>query len=103
MSPTPPQAWLGPRTRVRGICLLPLTILACQNESKVSPTRERSEVVQASGSNAPPIPSPVRPAALPADEAGTRRLCDGQLAKTGRDLPRKNLAPKMALDGRIVA
>jgi thiol-disulfide isomerase/thioredoxin len=78
--------------------------LGCRQDPKNSPTRERSEVVKASGSvpdvpsNAPPtLGSGVGPATVPA-----RKLCEGQLARAGREAPRKPIARKAALGARPI-
>jgi len=76
--------------------------LGCKQNPKNSPTRERSEVVNASGSvsdlpsSAPPtLGSGVGLATVPA-----RKLCEGQLARAGREAPRKPTARKAALGAR---
>ena len=88
--------------RLSALALSVATAFGCAQESKGGATRERSEIVKASesapaspASNAPP-PGDVRPAAAP------RKLCEGQLAKTGRDVPKKPLSRKAALGARSV-
>jgi thiol-disulfide isomerase/thioredoxin len=76
--------------------------LACNQEAKTQTTRERSEIVKATGSasEAPAMPAPVAtpsPAVLPA-----HRLCEGQLARAGRDAPKKPLSRKAAQGARPV-
>lgn len=78
-----------------------LAFMGCQQEVKGSTTRERSEVVKASESAAAPVsPAPVAEATHPAVAA--RKLCDGQLAKPGRDVPKKPLSRKSTVGARSV-
>jgi thiol-disulfide isomerase/thioredoxin len=67
---------------------------ACEEAKPVATTRERSEVVQATGS-APEAPSVVTVPSAP-KAAGPRKLCEGQLGKPGHDLPKRPPATKAA-------
>ncbi len=73
--------------------------LACNQEAKTQTTRERSEIVKATGSAPTVAPSPPSAAALAA-VVPPRRLCEGQLARPGRDAPRKPMAKKAALGAK---
>jgi len=79
-----------------GSCLL---LVGCEDAKKpVASTRERSEVVQATGS-APTVPVAVT-AVASAPRAGSRKLCEGQLAKPGHDLPKRFASTKAALGAK---
>jgi thiol-disulfide isomerase/thioredoxin len=89
--------------RLPALALSVVAGFGCNQESKGGATRERSEIVKASESapasppsSALPTAEVTRPAALP------RKLCEGQLAKTGRDVPKKPLSRKAALGARSV-
>lgn len=75
---------------------------ACDGDPKkaalASAPRERSEVVPSSPSAVPaPAPPPsVVPAAPTARTPESRKLCEGQLSKAGRDLPKKIPGKKAA-------
>jgi len=91
--------FVGKRTifLARALCILSFTVLGCRQEQKIAPTRERSEVVQASGSTAPVAPSPLPATNVAPDATGARKLCEGQLAKPGHDLPKRPLSRKAAM------
>lgn len=83
---------------------LGLALLSCNEEAKKATAnlpRERSEVVQASGA-APSVGAATVPVAVSAAPrpATPRRLCEGQLAKPGRDVPKRPLARKSALGAK---
>jgi thiol-disulfide isomerase/thioredoxin len=79
--------------------LLGAALLAsCEEDKKkgaaaLAPTA-RSEVVQATGPVAAPAPPTAAPIASARAAVVPRKLCDGQLSKTGHDLPRR--APSRA-------
>jgi thiol-disulfide isomerase/thioredoxin len=85
---------------------LALSVVAgfgCTQEPKGSTTRERSEIVKATESAPAPPPSSVPPAGdVTRAAAVPRKLCEGQLAKAGRDVPKKPLSRKAALGARSV-
>jgi thiol-disulfide isomerase/thioredoxin len=73
-----------------------LGVAACEDVKKPVPTtRERSEVVQATGSAQAPSVQ-VNTAASAPSAVGTRKLCEGQLGKPGRELTKKPLSRKAA-------
>jgi len=81
-----------------GTCLL---LVGCEDAKKpVATTRERSEVVQATGS-APTVPVAVTAVASAPKAAGSRKLCEGQLGKPGRDLPKRFASSKAALGAKV--
>ena len=74
--------------------------LGCAQETKTQTTRERSEIVKATGSApvapAPPASAPViAPAVAP-----THRLCEGQIGRPARDAPKKPMARKAAIGAK---
>jgi thiol-disulfide isomerase/thioredoxin len=79
--------------------------LACNQEPKGSTTRERSEIVQASGSApvaAPVAPSTPTPSAPAAESTLPHKLCEGQLGRTPRDAPKKPVSRKAAQGAKQV-
>jgi thiol-disulfide isomerase/thioredoxin len=98
---------LSPLNRAAAALLL-LPFLGCDTDPKkaalASVPRERSEVIQAP-SGAPPVETPAPTASGPAPATRTpesRKLCEGQLAKAGRDWPKKALSRKAAPGGRVL-
>jgi thiol-disulfide isomerase/thioredoxin len=84
------------RLQALTLAALFFVLAACDEDKKKSaaamaPTA-RSEVVQATGPA--PTPVPAAPAASARPVHAPRKLCEGQLAKAGRDLPRR--APSRA-------
>lgn len=83
---------------MRGAAVLALLVLGCENDPKkaamASVPKERAEALQAPPGT--PAPSATVPASAPSGRAsapsGARKLCEGQLAKPGRDLPKKPLS-----------
>jgi thiol-disulfide isomerase/thioredoxin len=68
----------------------------CEDAKKpVQATRERSEVVQATGSVEAPTVQASTAASAPR-APGSRKLCEGQLTKPGRELTKKPLSQKTA-------
>jgi thiol-disulfide isomerase/thioredoxin len=95
---------LSPRRRG---CVVAFAWLAfgCQDEATKaaarSASRERSEVVAAqSAAPETKAPAPSPSLATAGASAVTRKVCDGQLAKSGRDLTKKSLARKFAPGAR---
>jgi thiol-disulfide isomerase/thioredoxin len=74
--------------------------LACSKEAKTQTTRERSEIVQATGSAAAVPASPVAVSAVAPVTAPARRLCEGQLGRPAREAPRRPMARKAALGAK---
>jgi thiol-disulfide isomerase/thioredoxin len=92
---------LNPRSRDACVVALACLSFGCQDDTKAaarSAPRERSEVVVAQGTppeTKAPGPSPI-PVAAGTGPAVMRKICEGQLAKSGRDLTKKSLARKFA-------
>jgi thiol-disulfide isomerase/thioredoxin len=89
------------------LCLLACAVgsASCRDDASQAAaraaSRERSEVVAAKGGPPEAKPSSTGPAASsPLAPAPPRKVCDGQLAKTGRDLTKKPLARKAAPGAR---
>jgi thiol-disulfide isomerase/thioredoxin len=83
-----------------------LLLGACDEEKRknaqaMAPTA-RSEVVQATGSPAAPPAAPPMSAAVTLPR-GPRKLCEGQLAKGGHDLPRRAPSRAAAPGARTVS
>jgi len=78
-----------------------LLLGGCDPDAKkaVATTRERSEVVQATGS-APTAPLAVTAAASAPRTVESRKLCEGQLGKPGHELPKKPPSRKTALGAK---
>jgi thiol-disulfide isomerase/thioredoxin len=72
---------------------------SCEEAKPAPTTRERSEVVQASGS-APAPTVQVNTAASAPHTLGARKLCEGQLARPGRELTKKPWSRKAALGAK---
>jgi thiol-disulfide isomerase/thioredoxin len=79
-----------------GAWMCALVGISCNQETKTSTTRERSEIVKATGSAAEAPSSPPPVAATVAAALPPRRLCEGQLTHA-RDVPRKPISRKAAL------
>jgi thiol-disulfide isomerase/thioredoxin len=83
-----------------GFCFYAWLLCGCEDAKKpVAATRERSEVVQATGSAlaAPAVVTAVASAPRP---VGTTKLCEGQLGKPGHDLPKNPPFRKAALGAK---
>jgi thiol-disulfide isomerase/thioredoxin len=80
-------------------CVVVSLGLACNRETKTQTTRERSEIVQATGTAAVAPPSPAAVSAV-APVAPAHRLCEGQLGRPARDAPRRPMAKKAALGAK---
>jgi len=83
-----------------------LLTLGCDDDVKrtamASATRERSEVVQATGPAAAPAPNPSAPPSPTRPVRADRKLCEGQLVKPAHDLPKKPLSRKAAPGARAL-
>ena len=95
------------RGRLVALLLAAAAWSGCDGDAKkataLAPSRERSEVVIAQGPapaaksvGVAPIPSPPAAGLVP------RKLCEGQLARPGRDWTKKPLARKSAADAKAV-
>jgi thiol-disulfide isomerase/thioredoxin len=82
------------------VCSGIVFIAGCNEDAKkaaASAARERSEVVQATGTM-PVLVVPTTPSsATAAHPSVQRRLCEGQLAKPGHDVPKRSPSRKSAL------
>jgi thiol-disulfide isomerase/thioredoxin len=91
-----------PALSVASLVTLALSAWGCEGDPKkaalANAPRERSEVVQASPGAIPAPPStPSVAASAPAGRTPeSRKLCEGQLARTGRELPKKAPGKKAA-------
>jgi thiol-disulfide isomerase/thioredoxin len=84
--------------------LLLVLLVSCKDDVReralASAPRERREAVPAAPASMA-APASVEARAAPAPR-GPRRLCDGQLGRPGRDLPKASLARKAALGARTL-
>ncbi len=89
--------------KMRGVWVLGcLLLVGCEDAKKsVSATRERSEVVPATGSAEAPVTTTT--VASAAKGTASPKLCEGQMGKPGRDLPKKAPFRKTALGAKSPA
>jgi thiol-disulfide isomerase/thioredoxin len=84
----------------RAAVLLALLALGCENDPKkaamASVPKERAEALQAPPGTPATSAAPVAsaPASAPSAPSERRKLCEGQLAKAGKDLTKKPLSRK---------